>query len=162
MNPPLSDQQLFNYRPITPKDLPLINTIIYEGKKYWGYAEEDVQRYMKAVGIYDENYFQNGFGFIVERDKETVGFYLFKTDEDPIHLNHFHLNTKFIGQGYGRLLWSHCIAEAKKKHWTEFTFWSDPNSFGFYTRMGALKIGDLPMITVPGKMAPIMKYSLGS
>jgi len=42
----------------------------------------------------------------------------------------------------------------------EFTFWANPYALGFYEQMGAVKITGRPMVTVPGLMALIMKFSL--
>ena len=56
---------------------------------------------MKTFGIRDETYFEKGFGLIAESPQELIGQYLFKTDENSPMLDHFFLETKFIGQGYG-------------------------------------------------------------
>ncbi len=52
--------------------------------------------------------------------------YHFKADENPPVLDYFFLKTDVIGQGYGRKLWDHCVEQARKKGWKEFTFWADP------------------------------------
>jgi GNAT superfamily N-acetyltransferase len=157
----LSAQGL-TFRSVTVNDMTLLNRLMREGKGYWGYPEEGLDRFMKIFGILDTSYFDKGFGFIAELGGDVVGQYLFKTNENPPQLDHFFLNTLFIGQGYGRQLWSHCISQAQKRGWTEFTFWSDPHSLAFYEHMGAIKIDERPMVTLPGHMAPIMKYSIGS
>lgn len=156
---PPSPQNL-TFRPATPEGIPLLNQLMRDGKGYWGYPEEGLDRFMQNFGIPDGSYFKKSFGFIAESQQEVIGQYLFKIDETSPLLDHFFLNTKFIGQGYGRLLWEHCIKQAKKKSWLEFTFWSDPYSLGFYEHMGAIKIAERPMVTLPGHMAPIMKFTL--
>lgn len=115
---------------------------------------------MKVFGIEDESYFEKSFGFVAESDNQVIGHYLFKVDENPPMLDHFFLNTQCIGQGYGRHLWNHCVVQAQKKGWDVFTFWSDPYSLGFYEHMGAVKIDERPMVTLPGHMAHIMHFSL--
>jgi GNAT superfamily N-acetyltransferase len=77
-----------------------------------------------------------------------------------LELDHFFLDTQFIGQGFGRQLWNHCIRQAQQKGWADFTFWSDPHSLGFYEHMGAIKIDERPMVTLPGATAPIMRFFL--
>jgi GNAT superfamily N-acetyltransferase len=146
------------FRPAFSADLSLINRLMRTGKGYWGYPEEGLDRFMKTFGISDERYFEKGFGFLAASDHTVVGYYLFKTDETPPQLDHFFLETHLIGQGYGRLLWAHCVDQAKQKSWPEFTFWSDPHSLKFYEHMGAVKIDERPMVTLPGHMAPIMRY----
>jgi len=114
--------QYLTFRPATLNDLPLLNRLMREGKGYWGYPEEGLDRFMKTFGIRDETYFEKGFGFIAESSQDVIGHYLFKTNETPPMLDHFFLETKFIGQGYGRLLWEHCIDQAKQKGWEDLPF----------------------------------------
>lgn len=140
------------------EDFPLLNYLMREGKAYWGYPKEGIDRFMKIFGISDDSYFEKGFGFIGESGEKSVGYYFFKTDEASPMLDYFFLDVQFIGQGYGRQLWNHCVEQAKNKRWKEFTFWSDPHSLGFYEHMGAVKIGERPMVTLPGHMAPVMRF----
>ena len=149
-----------SFRLVAPSDLSLINHLMREGKGYWRYPEEGLDRFMKVFGIADARYFDHAFGYIAELPEAVVGYYLFKTNESPIELDHFFLNTQLIGQGHGRKLWEHCIDQCQKQGWAEFTFWSDPHSQGFYEHMGAIKIDERPMVTLQGHMAPIMKYAL--
>ena len=150
------------FRNITPTDLPLINRLMRAGKGYWSYDEEGLDRFMNTFGIADDAYFEKAFGFIAESSQETIGYYLFKTDEDGLELDHFFLETHMIGQGYGRRIWTHCVEKAQEKGWSEFTFWSDPHSLAFYEHMGAIKIEERPMVTLPGHMAPIMRFLVPS
>lgn len=155
-----SQTQSLNFQEATPADIPLLNQLMRDGKAYWGYPEDGLDRFMKVFGISDPSYFKNGFGFIAKSNDEVIGQYLFKTDESGLVLDHFFLNTRFIGQGYGRILWEHCIKEVREKGMKEFTFWADPYALGFYEHMGAVKFTERPMVTVPGHMTPIMKFSL--
>jgi GNAT superfamily N-acetyltransferase len=148
------------FRPATAEDLSLINRLMREGKAYWGYSEEGVERFMKAYGIPDAVYFEKNFGFVAELGQDVVGFYLFSPEETPPFLDHFVLSTHFIGKGYGRQLWEHCVQQARAKGWQMFGFVSDPHTLGFYEHMGATVIGELPMVTLPGHMAPKMQFSL--
>ena len=151
-----------SFRNITATDLPLINRLMRAGKGYWGYAEEGLDRFMSTFGVKDDVYFEKAFGSLAESPQGTIGYYLFKIDKNTLELDHFFLETHLIGQGYGRCLWEHCIEAAQNKGWAEFTFWSDPHSLGFYEHMGAVKIEERPMVTLPGHMAPIMRFSINS
>lgn len=151
-----------SYRPVNATDIPKINQLMRAGKAYWGYSEEGLDRFMKTFGIADATYFDKCLGFIAESKQKMVGFYLFKTNENPPMLDHFVLDTQQIGKGYGRRLWKHCVEQTQKQGWTEFTFWSDPHTQGFYEHMGAVKIDERPMVTLPGHVAPIMRFLVPS
>lgn len=150
--------QALNFRSASPEDLPLLNHLMREGKGYWGYPQEGLDRFMNTYGISDDSYFDKGFGYIAQAKKEVIGYYLFNEDEALPMLDCFFLNVRFIGKGYGRKLWEHCIEQAENKGWDEFAFWSDPHASGFYEHMGAVKIDERPMVTLPGHMAPIMRF----
>lgn len=149
---------ILKFRRAIPTDLPLISQMMRAGKAYWGYPKEGLDRFMENFGIENSAYFDTAFGFIAENSDGVVGYYLLKIDEQPPMLDHFFLNTQFIGQGYGRLLWNHCIQQCRRKDWKIITFWSDPHSLKFYEHMGATKINECPMVTLPGQMAPIMQF----
>ena len=155
------DSAAIHFRSASAADLSLINKLMREGKSYWGYSSEGLDRFMSTFGIKDESYFQNGFGYIAQDSGgQDIGYYLFTIADGAPMLDHFFLDTKIIGQGYGRVLWQHCVQQAKLKGWSEFTFWSDPNSLGFYEHMGAKKFAERPMVTLPGEFAPIMLFDI--
>lgn len=147
------------FREIRRSDCEIMKKLMRAGKGYWGYPEEGLDRFMANFGGRDNAYFQNALGFIAEEKDTVIGYYAFTTGNEPM-LDDFFLDTRFIGQGYGRKLWEHCIEQAKAKGWESFSFWSDPNSQPFYEHMGATKIDERPMVTMPGLMAPIMRYDL--
>ncbi len=146
------------FRPVLISDKALVNSLMRAGKGYWGYSEEGLDRFMTTFGIQDDSYFDHAFGFIGEENEQVIGYYLFTTDENEPELDCFFLDTKYIGKGYGRKLWAHCIEQAKAKGWTRFSFWSDPHSEAFYKHMGANTFEYRPMVTQPGLMAPIMRF----
>lgn len=154
--------QSLKFRSVIPSDLPLINRLLREGKAYWGYDEAGLDRFMKTFGVEDETYFDNTFGAVAEFLQDTIGYYLFKIHEKEVELDHFFLDTKFIGQGYGRHLWEHCIEAAQQKGWREFTFTSDPYSRGFYEHLGAVQIDERPSVILLGQRVPIMRFTVNS
>jgi len=154
-----SNHETINFRPVTSGDLPTLNQMMRAGKAHWGYDEEGLERFMKKYSIKDTAYFDTIIGYVAETPNGVAGYYLFNTGEKTPQLDQFILDTKLIGKGLGRHIWNHCVKESQKQGWPEFTFVSDPNSQGFYEHMGAIKIDEHPMVTAPGKMAPVMKYS---
>lgn len=147
-----------NFRPINLLDTALLNKLMREGKGYWGYPEDRLDIFMEKFGINDPSFYNNAFGFIAEENDKVIGQYVFQEKESPPYLDHFFLDVQMIGKGYGRKLWEHCINQARLKGWKEFIFWSDPNSKPFYEHMGAVTFEHRPMMTMPGHLAPIMRY----
>lgn len=155
-----TNSEALNFRPVSANDMPILNKMMRAGKAHWGYDQEGLERFMEKFGIRDQAYFDHVIGYVAESPKGIAGYYLFNVGDKPPTLDQFILDTNLIGKGYGRRLWNHCVKESQKHGWPEFTLWSDPNSQGFYEHMGAEKIDERPMVTVPGKMSPIMKYKV--
>lgn len=156
-SPKINPQELI-FRPLKTSDLSLMNALMREGKGHWGYEREALDRFMASYGVDDASYFEDAFGFFVEDARGIIGYYSFKTEENPVLLDLFFLEKMRIGKGYGRFLWEHAISQARKRGWRDFIFWSDPNSQPFYERMGAIVIDH--RWTIPGYQTPIMKYEI--
>ena len=153
-------QTTLNYRPIQPTDLPVLNKMMRAAKGHWGYSEDQLDRFMDSYSIKDTGYFKEAYGYIAESPEGIAGYYVLNTAESAPKLDQFILNTELIGKGLGRQLWNHCVAESQKKGWNEIAFCSDPNSCGFFEHMGAIKVGEKPMVTVPGRTSPLMRFSV--
>lgn len=69
------------------------------------------------------------------------------------------IDNLFIGQGYGKQLWSKVKKIAKEENWNAFRFISDNirEMVGFYEKMGAIRIDTLNLTT---GCFPIMEYTL--
>ena len=153
-------QDVLTFRPILSSDLPFLNRLMLEGKRHWGYPEDGLERFMEAFALTEASLAHTEVGGILEGEEGALGCYIFQTDEGELKLEQFLLDTRHLGQGFGRMMWEHCVGEVRNQGWKEFVFWSDPNAQTFYEHMGAVKIGDREMLTLPGTMAPIMKFKL--
>jgi len=92
-------QGILKFRAITADDLSLINHLMRKGKGYWGYSEENLDRFMDTFGIKNQDYFKTAMGYIAESSQDVVGYYIFKFKENDVELDHFFLATPLIGQG---------------------------------------------------------------
>ena len=64
-----------------------------------------------------------------------------------------------IGRGLGAQLWSLALETAREQHYSYFLIESDPFAKGFYQRMAAEQIGEIPA-TGTGRLLPLLRYSL--
>jgi GNAT superfamily N-acetyltransferase len=65
-----------------------------------------------------------------------------------------------IRQGVGRRLWEHVVDTARSLGFTSLEFQSDPHAEGFYLAMGAERCGESESTVTPGRMLPLMCFSL--
>jgi GNAT superfamily N-acetyltransferase len=59
------------------------------------------------------------------------------------YLEHLWVDPKYIGEGYGRLLFEIACNKAAKIGHKTMELLADPNAEGFYSRMGAIKIDEV-------------------
>lgn len=88
----------------------------------------------------------------VEGD-EIVGVYALLFAGADCELEHFWIAPSRIGKGVGRTLFAHavdrCRAIGVRRLWIN----ADPNAEGFYARMGARRVGEVPS-TPAGRTLP--------
>jgi GNAT superfamily N-acetyltransferase len=66
-----------------------------------------------------------------------------------------------IGTGVGRLLIEHVRARARAEGMTSLSIDADPNAEAFYVAMGAVRVGESPSASIPGRMLPQLRLSVG-
>ena len=96
---------------------------------------------------------------------QIVGFYGLLCENDVLHLNDLWVRPESMGMGIGRALFMHAMARAAARGFAEVNIESDPNSEGFYLRMGASRVGtrltemlglrrELPLLTFRLRKTP--------
>jgi GNAT superfamily N-acetyltransferase len=65
-----------------------------------------------------------------------------------------------IDHGVGAMLWAHAEARARAHRANGISLDADPNSVGFYMRMGMQIVGESPSGSIPGRMLPRMRKAL--
>ncbi|HSX03862.1 MAG TPA: GNAT family N-acetyltransferase [Rhabdochlamydiaceae bacterium] len=111
--------------------------------------------------------FEKGIVRLMKGPSGIMGFYGLARHSDKEDgawvnlLTHLFLKPKFIGQGYGKMLFQDAMRTAREElHW-EALFWeSDPNAAWFYEKMGAKHVGENPCNLNPDYRAPIFVYIL--
>lgn len=56
-----------------------------------------------------------------------------------------------IGQGIGRVLFTHAVETAQTLGFTQFTIDADPNAEPFYEAMGGVLVTRVPSGSIPGR-----------
>lgn len=120
----------------------------------------------RFVFLVQEQHYKEGIIRIMKDDGEFIGFYGLahwkeKDGKEVNILSHFFLEPKFIGKGYGKILFLEAIRAAKEElKWEAFQWESDPHAAWFYQKMGAKRIGENPCPLNPQYKAPVFVYTL--
>ena len=107
-----------------------------------------------------ENYISNYPTFLIEDDNGVVGFYGILMNEGEIELEYFFIHPRYIRKGYGKLLWQHVIETARSLNIKEFEIVTSPEAIGFYTKLGATKIGEVESLVKVGRKIPRLIYKV--
>jgi GNAT superfamily N-acetyltransferase len=149
-------------RPGRPDEAMLLTGIAYRAKAYWGYSDEFMAAARADLTI-TETQLATQVIFVLEQDGEVRGFYkLREIAPDRVELTDLFMEPVGIGRGWGRLLWEHAVATARKLGYAQMTLESDPNAEGFYLHMGAERVGEVESSVQPGRRLPRMRYWLQS
>lgn len=94
-------------------------------------------------------------------DARAVGFYLLTNESDGLHLDHLWIIPQAMGRGIGRALFEHAVGQARELGHRTLKIEADPNAEGFYTRMGARRVGATgTIIEDQRRELPVLQYDL--
>ena len=65
-----------------------------------------------------------------------------------------------ICTGIGTLLWQDCLATAARIGLSRIRIESDPFAEGFYTGMGATRVGDVQSQSIPDRRLPLLSFDI--
>ncbi len=143
-----------------PEDAEALTEIAYAAKRHWGYPERWIERWRETLTIRAEFIAANVASCAME-DGRAVGFYLLASESDGLHLDHLWIAPSAMGRGIGRALFAHAVEETRKLGHRTLKIEADPNAEGFYTRMGAQRVGEaVTEIEGQRRVLPLFRYDL--
>ncbi|MDX2493609.1 MAG: GNAT family N-acetyltransferase [Desulfuromusa sp.] len=151
-------------RPANKVDAEILTAVSFKSKGYWGYAEEYFAIWKDELTISPE-YIENNIVFVCEQDGAVTGYYSIIELQESIQvagaqldkgfwLEHMFIVPENIGRGTGSELFSHLRKECIDQGINELKILVDPNSTGFYEKMGCKYRSDFPS-TIPDRTTPL-------
>ncbi|MDM5188118.1 GNAT family N-acetyltransferase [Bacillus sp. DX4.1] len=135
-----------------------LSKIALESKATWDYSEEFILACKEDLTI-TEQYIENNYVYILEKEGVKIGFFSFERKEVD-SLDFLYLYPVYKGKGYGKIIWECVVQQAIKIGITSFTIDSDPNAKGFYLKMGAKQIGETPSTVFKDRALPLLRYDV--
>lgn len=118
-----------------------LTKIAHDAKRHWGYPERWINHWQADLTI-SPDYLANNHVFVAESDGQIVGFYSLVDRQDKAELDHMWVSPEHMGTGVGKELFIHAMQHAAGRNISEVEIVSDPNAEGFYSKMGAYRIGE--------------------
>ena len=133
-------------------DAAALTAVAHASKRHWGYPEAWIALWRRDLTLTPE---------LIERhpvhcavDGETiVGFHGLVFAGAHCELEHFWVLPRRIGTGTGRRLFAHAVGQCRAIGAERLLITADPNAEGFYARLGARRVGEVPS-TPAGRRLP--------
>jgi len=125
----------------------VLTTIALEAKRYWGYPEHWIKHWESDLTV-SPDFIRDNHVYVAEADGEVRGFYALcvSGEKELAHkaeLEHMWVAPAYIGTGIGKELFLDAMERAAALDVRDVELSADPNAAGFYTRMGAMQIGEV-------------------
>ena len=151
----------FTIRPARIEEAAALTDLSLRSKAVWGYDASFLARCRLIMQVKTEAIAQQPH-FVAERDGSILGFYGFERVDvvDCIGLDYLFVAPEAIGGGIGGALWRHAAETARTLGHRALIVVADPNAEGFYLRMGAVPVGAQASDLEPGRLLPVLRFSL--
>jgi GNAT superfamily N-acetyltransferase len=143
---------------VRPADAARLTRIAYAAKRHWGYPDELMQLWSADLTI-TPTFLDENPTYAVAGPMGLMGFYALSRDENDAELEHMWVDPPHMGAGIGRLLFEHAVCTARSLGAATLRIASDPHAEGFYVRMGAGRVGEVPS-TPAGRVLPLLIFDL--
>ena len=150
-----------NIREASPSEADQLTELALRSKGHWGYDPEFLQACRIDLTLTPE-YIASCPVFVIEEQGNIAGFYSLSGEGAEVELMHLFVEPAVIGRGLGRLLFRHAVETARAFGFERLLIGSDPFALEFYEAMGARRVGQVASIVQPGRMLPLLHYSLHS
>ena len=142
-----------------PDEAAALSGMALRSKAHWGYENEFLEACRQEMTLAPE-LIDSEHVYLIEAGGRPVGFYTLMKWKADIELGHLFVDPPAIGQGVGRALWEDAVERAAELGYSRLLIQSDPNAVGFYLRLGAERIGEVPSVAWPGRNLPLLVYPL--
>lgn len=152
---------MLNIRRAEICEADILTNIAIRSEAYWDYDSVFIESFKSIYKVTGE-FISNNPTFLMEEDKNIVGFYSILKGDKETELEYFYIEPQSIGKGYGKLLWNHMVDYCRKQHINEIALVTSPQAIGFYTKMGAVLVGEVNSLVIKERKIPRLVYTMKS
>jgi ribosomal protein S18 acetylase RimI-like enzyme len=127
-------------RPARPADAARLSAIALASKRDWGYPARWMAEWARQLTV-TPDYIRHHTVFVIRAAGRLRGFCALVEHPQRWELDHFWIHPEAMGQGLGRLLFTHALRYVGRRGPRLLRIVADPNAVGFYQRMGARRAG---------------------
>jgi len=143
-----------------PGECEALSDLALRSKAHWGYDADFLAACRAELTVEPADVERLRVTF-AEESGEIIGFYALGGGPPEGEVSFFFVEPGRIGAGIGRLLWQDCLATAARIGLSRIRIESDPFAEGFYTGMGASRVGDVQSQSIPDRRLPLLSFDMG-
>jgi GNAT superfamily N-acetyltransferase len=152
-------------RRAVPSEARKLTDLSFRSKQYWKYPESYFDIWRSELTI-EPGYIEKNDVFVYLNGKSICGYYSRLLLEEELSLDghvlatgywleHLFVLPECIGMGVGSRLFRHLCNLCYKERVERFQILADPNSIGFYEKMGCVYKKEIPS-TIAGRTTPLL------
>lgn len=151
-----------NIRPARPDEAEALTALCLLAKAHWGYDQAFMARVRDELTITPKRIARGRVFVAAGEQGELMGMGAVEPIDPPgvFDLELLFIDPRAMGKGVGRRLFAAIAAAAEREGATLLRIEADPFAAGFYARLGARRIGDVPSATLPGRTLPLFEYAI--
>ena len=135
-----------------------MNVMVLRAKAHWGY---DADFMAAATDELTHSADELGDDLVVWANSLAVlGMAKVSVFGEMAQLDSLFIDPKGMGQGIGAALFRWAATRARDQGANVMRIDSDPFAEAFYLHMGAIRVGDVPSGSIPGRLLPLLDYAL--
>lgn len=126
-----------------PEEADILTETAHAAKRHWNYPESWIQQWQSDLTITPEFITANEV-FAATINDEIAGCCALVMTDSLAEIEHMWIRPEHMGSGVGRALFEHARERAIERGANVLELSADPYAEGFYARMGAKRIGEIP------------------
>ena len=131
-----------------------LTRIAHTAKRHWGYREELIDLWKPDLTV-TADFIDAHTVYCAVHGTQVLGFYALSSEGNAFELEHMWIDPPHMGARVGARLFAHAVETVQCAGGLRLTIAADPHAEGFYRRMGARRIGEVPS-TPAGRMLPLL------
>jgi GNAT superfamily N-acetyltransferase len=148
-----------NVRAARAAERPALSELAFRSKAYWGYDDAFMAACREELQVAPAD-IAAGRVVVLERDGVVAGFATVTGDPPDAELEAMFVEPAAIRGGVGTALLGAATGLARDLGCTRLLIEADPNAVPFYERQGAVRIGERPSASIPGRALPLLALGL--
>jgi ribosomal protein S18 acetylase RimI-like enzyme len=144
-----------------PNEAEQLTDVAHAAKRRWGYPENWIEKWNADLTI-TPAFIAHNEVFVAILNDAIAGCCALVVTGTLAEIEHMWIEPEHMRSGVGRALFEHARDRARELQLLVLELSADPNAEGFYERMGAKRVGDVPagMNGEEARVLPRMRINL--